>query len=68
MSDDLITIGGPLGQAFGICAHDMSPADGQVVALSFGCGAHSQIAEAAPEQPVESVREKEFEALDLGHS
>ncbi|MGI9195849.1 MAG: DUF3027 domain-containing protein [Candidatus Nanopelagicales bacterium] len=62
----LITIGGPLGQAFGICAHDMSPADGQVVSLGFGCGAHSQIAETAPEQTIESTREKEFEVLDLG--
>ena len=39
----LITIGGPLGQAFGICANVMSPADGMVVALDYGCGAHSQV-------------------------
>ncbi|MFM7211721.1 MAG: DUF3027 domain-containing protein [Actinomycetota bacterium] len=39
----LIPIGGPLGQAFGVCAHDMSPADGCVVALNYGCGAHSEI-------------------------
>jgi len=42
----LLPIGGPTGSAFGVCANDMSPADGRVVSLSFGCGAHS---EAAPE-------------------
>ncbi len=39
----MVTIGGPLGQAFGICANLMSPADGAVVALDFGCGAHSEV-------------------------
>jgi len=53
----LITIGGPLGQAFGICANEMSPADGMVVSLDFGCGAHSQVeiappADEAPEDPI----------------
>jgi Protein of unknown function (DUF3027) len=44
----LLPIGGPTGSAFGVCANGMSPADGRVVALTFGCGAHS---EAAPDQP-----------------
>lgn len=44
----LMPIGGPTGSAFGVCANGMSPADGRVVALTYGCGAHS---EAAPEQP-----------------
>jgi hypothetical protein len=44
----LMPIGGPTGSAFGVCANGMSPADGRVVALTFGCGAHS---EAVPEQP-----------------
>jgi hypothetical protein len=39
----LLPIGGPLGQAFGICAQEMSPADGSVVSLAFGCGAHSEV-------------------------
>ena len=38
----LLPIGGPLGQAFGVCTHDMSPADGCVVSLAFDCGAHSE--------------------------
>ena len=39
----LMPIGGPLGQAFGVCAQEMSPADGSVVSLAFGCGAHSEV-------------------------
>lgn len=63
----LIPIGGPLGQAFGICAHEMSPADGCVVSLGFGCGAHSEVSEAGPVK-ASVVVESEFEAVDLGHS
>ncbi|MFJ8004404.1 DUF3027 domain-containing protein [Streptomyces fagopyri] len=37
-------IGGSLGQAFGVCANEFSPADGRVVALSYGCGGHSEAA------------------------
>lgn len=44
----LMPIGGPTGSAFGVCANGMSPADGRVVSLAFGCGAHS---EAARERP-----------------
>lgn len=39
----LLPIGGLLGQAFGVCAHDMSPSDGHVVSLDHGCGAHSDV-------------------------
>lgn len=40
----LAPIGGSLGQAFGVCANEFSPADGRVVSLSYGCGAHSEAA------------------------
>jgi hypothetical protein len=43
----LVPMAGALRQAFGVCANEYSPADGQVVSLSFGCGAHSE----APEPP-----------------
>jgi hypothetical protein len=59
----LITIGGPLGQAFGICAHRLSPADGHVVPLDFGCGAHSE-ATAVPE-PEPVAGESLLEIVDL---
>jgi hypothetical protein len=41
----LMLLGGPLGQGFGVCANGYSPADGRVVALNFGCGAHSETRE-----------------------
>jgi len=61
----LIPIGGPLGQAFGVCAHDMSPADGCVVALNFGCGAHSEIVDTSAERLTEApiAVESEFEEI-----
>ncbi|MGR6971157.1 DUF3027 domain-containing protein [Streptomyces cynarae] len=40
----LVPIGGSLGQAFGVCANEFSPADGRVVSLSYGCGGHSEAA------------------------
>ncbi|MFC3573084.1 DUF3027 domain-containing protein [Streptomyces yaanensis] len=40
----LAPIGGSLGQAFGVCANEFSPADGRVVSLAYGCGAHSEAA------------------------
>lgn len=60
----LITIGGPLGQAFGICAHRLSPADGHVVPLDFGCGAHSE-ATAVPEPGPVAAEESVLELVDL---
>ncbi|MGH3344882.1 MAG: DUF3027 domain-containing protein [Carbonactinosporaceae bacterium] len=37
-----IPITGPLRRAFGVCANEFSPSDGQVVARAHGCGAHSE--------------------------
>ncbi|MET7681528.1 DUF3027 domain-containing protein [Streptomyces sp. NPDC005423] len=47
----LAPIGGSLGQAFGVCANEFSPADGRVVSLSYGCGGHSEAA-VMPKPPV----------------
>ncbi len=49
----LLLMGGPLGQAFGVCANGFSPVDGHVVALDFGCGAHSETVQ----QPLVAVAE-----------
>jgi hypothetical protein len=43
----LLLIGGPLGQAFGVCANGFSPVDGRIVAMDFGCGAHSETVQVA---------------------
>jgi hypothetical protein len=63
----LLMIGGPLGQGFGLCANEMSPADGRAVSLQHGCGAHSEVdAEPAATVVVETVVDDlGFEPVDL---
>ncbi|MFG2956112.1 DUF3027 domain-containing protein [Streptomyces sp. NPDC048291] len=52
----LSPIGGSLGQAFGVCANEFSPADGRIVSLSYGCGGHSEAAVMPkPPQPAPPV-------------
>ncbi len=41
-------LAGSLGRAMGACANEYSPADGRVVDVEFGCGAHSQTVIDAP--------------------
>ena len=43
----LLPLAGSMRAAFGVCGNQYSPADGAVVAVGFGCGAHSDV---APEQ------------------
>jgi Protein of unknown function (DUF3027) len=38
-----VALAGPLGQAFAVCTNALSPADGRIVSLNFGCGAHSGV-------------------------
>ena len=40
----LLPLAGALRGAFGVCANAYAPADGDVVAVEFGCGAHSDVA------------------------
>src|SRR3954454_1700267 len=40
----LVPVGESLGQAFGVCANEFSPADGRLVSLAYGCGGHSEAA------------------------
>ena len=40
----LVPLAGMLGQAFGVCSNEISPSDGRVVSLDYGCGAHSEAA------------------------
>lgn len=66
----LVTIGGPFGQAFGVCANVMSPADGNIVSLGYGCGAHSDAVPVVDEAKDADaiVDEVNYDLLDLGHS
>lgn len=38
----MLPVTGALRPVFGLCANEWSPADGRVVSLGYGCGAHSE--------------------------
>ncbi|WP_214364623.1 DUF3027 domain-containing protein [Pseudonocardia sp. H11422] len=38
-----VPLAGSLRAGFGVCANEYSPADGKVVSVEFGCGAHSDV-------------------------
>ncbi|VVJ15143.1 Uncharacterised protein [Amycolatopsis camponoti] len=38
-----VPLAGSLRGAFGVCTNDISPADGHVVDVEYGCGAHSEV-------------------------
>ena len=61
----LVAIGGSLGQAFGICANEFGAADGRIVTMNFGCGAHSSVRpeEASPIPVVDLVVDDEADEL-----
>ncbi len=62
----LLPIGGRIGQAFGVCAHDLSPSDGHVVALQHGCGAHSDVeAEPTPVPVTDMLIDDEREVIAM---
>lgn len=63
----LVLLAGPLGQSFGVCANRLAPGDGRVVALDYGCGAHSEVhVEDVP--PALDTTSAEEIATELGHS
>ncbi|MEE1938304.1 DUF3027 domain-containing protein [Streptomyces sp. TRM 70361] len=64
----LVPMAGSLKQAFGVCANEFSPADGRVVSLAYGCGAHSEAAVMPkPPHPAPPVLdETRVDELDLG--
>lgn len=69
----LVPIGGSLGQAFGMCGNEFGAADGRIVAMSFGCGAHSSVVvdETSPVPVVELVVDDvadELETVDSATS
>lgn len=61
----LLPIGGTLGQAFGVCAHDMSPSDGHIVAMDHGCGAHSDAVAEPSHVPVTELIIDENTFIDV---
>ncbi|CAB4337495.1 MAG: DUF3027 domain-containing protein [Actinobacteria bacterium] len=64
----MVAVGGSLGQAFGLCANQYGAADGHVVALTFGCGAHSSVRldEVSAVQVVKLVIDDDSDELEDG--
>ena len=64
----LVPIGGSIGQVFGVCGNEFGAADGQIVATTFGCGAHSSVKEAqgAPIPVVDLVIDDRADELTDG--
>jgi hypothetical protein len=58
---------GGLGRGFGVCANDVAPDDGRVVALRHGCGAHSETVTTAAHGNTTAlaVEHEELELVDL---
>lgn len=62
----LVPLAGALGRVFGACANALAPDDGRVVALTHGCGAHSETVVQAPESSYSgmAVEDEEFELVE----
>ncbi len=60
-----ISLNGALRSEFGVCANEFSPADGRVVNIGFGCGAHSAVVESVARETSATLDEFEFQPLDL---
>ena len=62
----LTLLAGELGRVFGACANAMAPDDGRVVAVTHGCGAHSETVVEVAESSYAgmAVEDDEFEVVD----
>lgn len=66
-----VPLSGALRQAFGACANELAPDDGQVVSIDHGCGAHSEaiVVPASPAPPPPLIDEYKIDLVGgpLGH-
>jgi len=44
----LLPLAGSLRAGFGVCGNEITPMDGRVVSVEFGCGAHSEVTVVVP--------------------
>ena len=58
----LLPLAGLLSAAFGVCGNEMTPRDGQVVSVEYGCGAHSEAQVSVP--PLAEVGELVYDDGD----
>jgi len=61
-----VALAGSLQGGFGACANELAAADGRVVAVEYGCGAHSEVDPEPMAEPAGAVYEDELiDSLDL---
>lgn len=64
-----VSLAGSLQAAFGVCANQFAGADGRVVAVEYGCGAHSSVAPEPTLEPPGAVYEDDLiDVLELDRS
>jgi hypothetical protein len=62
-----VALAGSLQAAFGVCANEFANADGRVVAVEYGCGAHSDtVTEAAAELAATVYEDELIDLVDRG--
>ena len=60
-----VALGGSLQAAFGVCANEFAAADGRVVAVEYGCGAHSEtVADPVIEPPGPVYEDELIDVID----
>ncbi|GAC1325811.1 MAG: hypothetical protein NVSMB13_09580 [Mycobacteriales bacterium] len=61
-----LPVAGSLRQVFGVCANEFAPADGRVVAVDHGCGAHSEavVVAATPEPTPSMADDYQYESTE----
>lgn len=59
-----IGISGSFNRQFGVCANELSPADGKVVNIAFGCGAHSSVEPVTAPAVSATLDELEYETFE----
>jgi len=66
----LVSLTGPLGRLFGVCANAFANDDGRVVSIDHGCGAHSEarlgrrnLPQPLPEPALDTMRWEELETF-----
>ena len=59
-----VRLAGGLGRLFGACANEYSPSDGRIVAVSHGCGGHSDVV--ADERGID-LAEPVFDTITVDH-
>ncbi len=51
-----LSVAGSMRAAFGVCGNEFSPADGHIVHVEYGCGAHSEVElDTSPPVPVSEL-------------